>query len=132
MKTRILFTVVVLTLLCSCGKKPKYPPYHEIKAHRIDSMINAAEQSIPALDSLLQHAQHSFDSLSQRVEANKKALKATEAELNELAAARLQRDSVKVLFDTQCARVKFLHRKLEEVTQKAASKVKPDSGKTAK
>ena len=117
MKTRILFTVVVLTLLCSCGKKPKYPPYHEIKAHRIDSMINAAEQSIPALDSLLQHAQHSFDSLSQCVEANKKALKATEAELNEL---------------TQCARVKFLHRKLEEVTQKAASKVKPDSGKTAK
>ena len=100
MKTRILFTVVVLTLLCSCGKKPKYPPYHEIKAHRIDSMINA--------------------------------LKATEAELNELAAARLHRDSVKVLFDTQCARVKFLHRKLEEVTQKAASKVKPDSGKTAK
>ena len=96
-------------------------------------MIKAAERDIPVLDKELQQACHRYDSLSAIVENHRQALKLTEQELNEHAALRLHRDSLQVKFDTQCARVRFLHRKLDEVNTKASDRKKAaESPKTAK
>jgi chromosome segregation ATPase len=96
-------------------------------------MIKAAEREIPMLDKELQQACYRYDSLSAIVETHRQALKLTEQELNEHAALRLRRDSLQVKFDTQCARVRFLHRKLDEVNTKASDRKKAaESPKTAK
>lgn len=107
--------VLASCLLCGCQPKAKRPTYHEQKVQRIDSMIEAAQKTIPPLDSALQRTIRQYDSLNSRVEAHREALRMTESELNELAALRLRRDSLQVRFDTECARVRFLHRKKEEI-----------------
>ena len=112
MKQRLLIVAgVSLFLLCSCQQKAKLPTYGEIKMQRIDSMIEAAQKEIPQLDSMLQRTQQRYDSLKRITDAHREALKATEKELNELGAMRLELDSMQVKFDTQCARVRFLNMK---------------------
>ena len=120
-------------MLSACNTSPKRPTYGEQKAQRIDSMIKEAEREIPMLDEELQLARHRYDSLSAIVETHRQALKLTEQELNEQAALRLHRDSLQVRFDTQCARVRFLHRKLDEVNAKIEDRKKAgENPKTAK
>ena len=132
MKPYLLLIIFCICLLSACNPKPKSPTYSEQKAQRIDSMIKVAEREIPMLDAELQQARHRYDSLSARVEAHRQALKLTEQELNEQAAMRLHRDSLQVKFDTQCARIRFLHRKLDEVNAKTADRKKAaESPKTA-
>ena len=123
MKQRLLIVAgVSLFLLCSCQQKAKLPTYGEIKMQRIDSMIEAAQKEIPQLDSMLQRTQQRYDSLKRITDAHREALKATEKELNELGAMRLELDSMQVRFDTQCARVRFLNMKKEELQKKQNEK----------
>lgn len=114
----LIFIIVAVGLLCSCQQKAKLPTYGEIKIQRIDSMIEAAQKEIPQLDSMLQRTQQRYDSLKRITDAHREALKATEKELNELGAMRLELDSMQVKFDTQCARVRFLNMKKEELQKK--------------
>ena len=123
MKQRLLIVAgVSLFLLCSCQQKAKRPTYGEIKMQRIDSMIEAAQKEIPQLDIMLQRTQQRYDSLKRITDAHREALKATEKELNELGAMRLELDSMQVKFDTQCARVRFLNMKKEELQKKQNEK----------
>ena len=47
--------------------------------------------------------------------ARKKAeLKVTAEELNTLTLMRMKRDSLQTAFDTQCAKIKYIHRKQKE------------------
>jgi len=117
-KATYLLFCMAFCLLCACQQKAKKPTYGEIKIQRIDSMIKVAQKEIPQLDSLLQHAQSQYDSLKQITDAHRKALKATEKELSELGELRIVRDSLQVKFDTQCARVRFLNMKKEELQKK--------------
>lgn len=133
MKPYILLIALCLCLLGACNPKPKGLTYGEQKAQRIDSMIKAAEREISTLDAELQQTCRRYDSLSAIVETHRQALKLTEKELNEQAALRLHRDSLQVKFDTQCARIRFLHRKLDEVKAKTTERKKAsESPKTAK
>lgn len=118
----LIFIIVAVGLLCSCQQKAKLPTYGEIKIQRIDSMIEAAQKEIPQLDSMLQRTQQRYDSLKRITDAHREALKATEKELNELGAMRLELDSMQVKFDTQCARVRFLNMKKEELQKKQNEK----------
>ncbi len=118
----LIFIIVAVGLLCSCQQKAKLPTYGEIKMQRIDSMIEAAQKEIPQLDSMLQRTQQRYDSLKRITDAHREALKATEKELNELGAMRLELDSMQVKFDTQCARVRFLNMKKEELQKKQNDK----------
>ena len=118
----LIFIIVAVGLLCSCQQKAKLPTYGEIKMQRIDSMIEAAQKEIPQLDSMLQRTQQRYDSLKRITDAHREALKATEKELNELGAMRLELDSMQVKFDTQCARVRFLNMKKEELQKKQNEK----------
>ena len=122
MKQKSLIIIVAVGLLCSCQQKAKLPTYGEIKMQRIDSMIEAAQKEIPQLDSMLQRTQQRYDSLKRITDAHREALKATEKELNELGAMRLELDSMQVKFDTQCARVRFLNMKKEELQKKQNEK----------
>lgn len=116
--TLLIIFGITISLLCSCQQTTKRPTYGEIKMQRIDSMIEAAQKEIPLLDSLLQQTQSRYDSLKRITDAHREALKATEKELNELGELRLLRDSIQVKFDTQCARVRFLNMKKEELREK--------------
>ena len=118
----LIFIIVAVGLLCSCQQKAKLPTYGEIKMQRIDSMIEAAQKEIPQLDSMLQRTQQRYDSLKRITDAHREALKATEKELNELGAMRLELDSMQMKFDTQCARVRFLNMKKEEQQKKQNEK----------
>ena len=118
----LIFIIVAVGLLCSCQQKAKLPTYGETKMQRIDSMIEAAQKEIPQLDSMLQRTQQRYDSLKRITDAHREALKATEKELNELGAMRLELDSMQVKFDTQCARVRFLNMKKEELQKKQNEK----------
>ena len=118
----LIFIIVAVGLLCSCQQKAKLPTYGEIKMQRIDSMIEAAQKEIPQLDSMLQRTQQRYDSLKRITDAHREVLKATEKELNELGAMRLELDSMQVKFDTQCARVRFLNMKKEELQKKQNEK----------
>lgn len=118
----LIFIIVAVGLLCSCQQKAKLPTYGEIKMQRIDSMIEAAQKEIPLLDSMLQRTQQRYDSLKRITDTHREALKATEKELNELGAMRLELDSMQVKFDTQCARVRFLNMKKEELQKKQNEK----------
>ena len=122
MKHQVTATLMGLCLLYACQTPEKKPTYGEIKAKNIDSMIQVAEKDIPQLDSQLQQAIAAYNELNRKVEAHKSELRATESELQQLGLLRLERDSLQVLFDTQCARVRFLHKKLEEVQQKKDKK----------
>ena len=122
MKPYILFIAFCICLCCGCKPKAKIPTYGEIKMQRIDSMIEVAQKEIPLLDSLLQRTQQRYDSLKRITDTHREALKVTEKELNELGALRLERDSMQVRFDTQCARVRFLNMKKEELEKKQKEK----------
>ena len=108
----------VTFLLCACQPTPPKTTYGEIKANRIDSMIQAAEESIPRLDTLLSQATEAYNKQDAKVKADKAAMRATKGELDELTNLRARRDSLQVAFDTQCARVRFLHMKQQELQQK--------------
>lgn len=118
----LIFIMVAGGLLCSCQQKTKPLTYGEIKMQRIDSMIEAAQKEIPLLDSLLRQAQSRYDSLKRITDAHREALKATEKELNELGELRIMRDSMQVRFDTQCARVRFLNLKKEQLQNRQNEK----------
>ena len=120
--TLLIIFGITISLLCSCQQKTKQLTYGEIKMQRIDSMIEAAQKEIPLLDSLLQQAQSRYDSLKRITDAHREALKATEKELNELGELRIMRDSMQVRFDTQCARVRFLNQKKEQLQNKQNEK----------
>ena len=122
MKHLVNITWVALCLLCACQKTPPKPTYGEIKAQRIDSMIKVAEKNIPQLDSMLRQTIEDYNRQNAKVNADKAALRATKGELQKLGDLRLKRDSLQVAFDTQCARIRFLHRKLEELQQKKQPK----------
>ena len=108
----------VTFLLCACQPTPPKTTYGEIKANRIDSMIQVAEESIPRLDTLLSQAIEAYNKQDAKVKADKAAMRATKGELDELTNLRARRDSLQVAFDTQCARVRFLHMKQQELQQK--------------
>ena len=79
-----------------------------------DISLKQAQDDLARTDSALQAVKARYAVLKDSVEKKRASLTATEAELSELNLTRVKRDSLQVRFDTQCAKIKYIHRKQKE------------------
>jgi len=107
----LLPALAVVVVLNGCVERQKHPLPDELKLQQIDSLRTVAQAAIPALDSAAQRATREYDAALRDVEAKRKALTVTPQELKHCVELRVRRDSARVKFDTQCARVRFLNKK---------------------
>jgi chromosome segregation ATPase len=81
--------------------------YQEIELKR-------TQEELAQTDSLLQLAQHNYDSLQAKVEKDKAALRATPEELTMLTKTRIKRDSLRTQCETLGAKIRYIHKKQED------------------
>lgn len=84
-----------------------------LKMHQ-DISLEQAQADLAATDTLLQRAKNEYDTMKQTVEQAKKELKATPEQLQRLTLKRMERDSLQVRFDVQCAKIKYIHKRQKE------------------
>lgn len=95
-----------------------YPNAIEVrkKALRLKQMIalKEAQEDLARTDSALQAVNADYEYQRNKVEKEKAALNATQASLEMLARTKQKRDSLQVRFDTQCATIKYIHKRQKE------------------
>ena len=79
-----------------------------------DISLRQAQDDLARTDSALQAVKARYAVLKDSVEKKRASLTATEEELSELNLTRVRRDSLQVRFDTQCAKIKYIHKKQKE------------------
>lgn len=79
-----------------------------------DISLKQAQEDLARTDSLLQAADRDYQSMKAKVDEHKKKLRATAEELTGLTLAKMKLDSLKVRFDVQCAKIKYIHKKQKE------------------
>lgn len=95
-----------------------YPEAIEVRKAALklyqDVALKQAQDDLANTDSLLQRVKTEYDQMSKNVAAAKAALKATPNMLQSLTLKRMERDSLQVRFDVQCAKIKYIHKKQKE------------------
>jgi hypothetical protein len=76
--------------------------------------LRKAQEDLRITDSLLQVTNHVLDSLQQKVEKDKAALKATPEELTLLTKTRIKRDSIRTQFEVLGAKIRYIREKMKE------------------
>jgi len=76
-----------------------------------ETSLKEAQADLAATDSALQAVSADYERQRKAVEAHKQAGTATAAELTQLTRTRMLRDSLQVRFDVGCAKIKYIHRK---------------------
>lgn len=84
-----------------------------LKLHQ-DISLRQAQDDLALTDSALQAVKREYDTLKVKVEADRAALRATEAELHRLNLTRVRMDSLQVRFDVQCAKIKYIHKRQQQ------------------
>lgn len=84
-----------------------------LKMHQ-DISLEQAQADLASTDSLLQRVKNEYDTMKATVELAKKDLKATPEQLQRLTLKRMERDSLQVRFDVQCAKIKYIHKRQKE------------------
>lgn len=73
-----------------------------------------AQADLANTDSLMTIVSKEYSELKTRVERDRAQLKATYEETESLNLAKAKLDSLKVRFDMQCAKIKYIHKKQKE------------------
>lgn len=73
-----------------------------------------AQADLANTDSLMAIANDEYSELKARVERDRSLLRATYEETESLNLAKVKLDSLKVRFDMQCAKIKYIHKKQKE------------------
>lgn len=76
--------------------------------------LKQAQDDLASTDTILQRVEAEYETMKAEVEKAKAELKATPDALNALTMKRMERDSLKVRFDMQCAKIKYIHKKQKE------------------
>lgn len=76
--------------------------------------LKEAQEDLAITDNLLQQVTHDYNYLRVKVEKDKAELRATPDELEMLTKTKMKLDSLKVRFDMQCAKIKYIHKKQKE------------------
>lgn len=96
----------------------KYPKAIETRKKALKLYSEASEkQAQERLDEInvqLDEAEKKFAELDKIVTIHKKQGKATPEELTSLTMARMHRDSVRTMFDTECEKIKYIRKKRQE------------------
>ncbi len=78
--------------------------------------LKAAQEELLQADSLLVLANRELETLQKQVDAHKATLTATADELTLLTMTRMRRDSIRTLYETLGAKIRYIRKKQKEVT----------------
>ncbi|WP_036910235.1 hypothetical protein [Prevotella sp. FD3004] len=112
-----IIIVLATTLLIACGETDTRKEINRRKAalkEKQETELKKAQDELLRTDSLLQIANLELDSLQQKVEKDKKALKATPEELTLLTRTRIKRDSIRTQAETLGMKIRYIHKKQKE------------------
>ena len=76
--------------------------------------LKQAQEDLAHTDSILQELTHDYNYQKAKVDKDREMLRATAEELQMLNETRVRLDSLKVRFDMQCAKIKYIHKKQKE------------------
>lgn len=77
--------------------------------------LKQTQEELARTDSALQAVILNYNYLKAKVDKDRQELRATPEELQMLTLVRMKRDSLQVSFDTQCAKIKYIHKKQKEI-----------------
>ena len=87
-----------------------------LKFHQ-EASLKMAQANLAEVDSALQAAIRQFDEMKPQVEAHRKACTATKEELQQFNELRAYRDSLQGVFNLECAKIKYIHKRQKELTK---------------
>ena len=76
--------------------------------------LKQAQEDLAHTDSILQALTHDYNYQKAKVDKDREMLRATAEELQMLNETKVRLDSLKVRFDMQCAKIKYIHKKQKE------------------
>ena len=76
--------------------------------------LKEAQEDLAVTDSALQAVTLDYKYIKDKVDRDKAELRATAEELETLTSTKMKLDSLKVRFDMQCAKIKYIHKKQKE------------------
>ena len=79
-----------------------------------DIALKEAQEDLALTDSIMQKVGLDYKYIKEKVEKDKAELRATAEELELLTRTKMKYDSLKVRFDMQCAKIKYIHKKQKE------------------
>ena len=79
-----------------------------------DISLKEAQDDLALTDSIMQAVSLDYKYIKDKVEKDKAQLRATAEELELLTRTKMKLDSLKVRFDMQCAKIKYIHKKQKE------------------
>ena len=82
-----------------------------------EASLKMAQANLAEVDSALQAAIRQFDEMKPQVEAHRKACTATKEELQQFNELRAYRDSLQGVFNLECAKIKYIHKRQKELTK---------------
>ena len=81
-----------------------------------EASLKLAQENLAQVDSSLQAAIKQYDEMKPQIEAHRKACIATQEELQEFNELRAYRDSLQGVFNLECAKIKYIHKRQKELT----------------
>ena len=79
-----------------------------------DISLKEAQEDLALTDSIMQKVGRDYKYIKEKVEKDKAELRATAEERERLTRTKIKYDSLKVRFDMQCAKSKYIHKKQKE------------------
>ena len=79
-----------------------------------DISLKEAQEDLALTDSIMQKVGLDYKYIKEKVEKDKAELRATPEELELITRTKMKLDSLKVRFDMQCAKIKYIHKKQKE------------------
>ena len=79
-----------------------------------DISLKEAQEDLALTDSIMQAVSLDYKYIKDKVEKDKAQLRATAEELALLTRTKMNLDSLKVRFEMQCAKIKYIHKKQKE------------------
>ena len=79
-----------------------------------DISLKEAQEDLALTDSIMQKVGLDYKYIKEKVEKDKAELRATAEELELLTRTKMKYDSLKVRFDMQCAKIKYIQKKQKE------------------
>ena len=76
--------------------------------------LKEAQEDLAITDRALQAVTLDYKYIKDKVDRDKAELRATAEELETLTRTKMKLDSLKVRFDMQCAKIKYIHKKQKE------------------
>ena len=76
--------------------------------------LKQAQEDLAHTDSILQELTHDYNYQKAKVDKDREMLRATAEELQMLNETKVRLDSLKVRFDMQSAKIKYIHKKQKE------------------